>query len=182
MKRKILFTVALVFALVALLIVSASAATPDTSKETVILDDGTVCALWDTDGNPLIWYVTGTDAETGEKTYAYVDATSSAVDYNGGYSDKTDGVVWYQLSKITISAGGSSYAGSTIAVLNLRSDNVKITSGNNVGQHVSCISKVFTGSTNMEYAYLPLDIVDMNSENFKNCVNLKYVNLSELQS
>ena len=183
MKRKILFTVAFVFALVALLIVSASAATPDTSKETVTLGDGTVCALWDTDGNPLIWYVTGTDEETGDKIYAYVAANDSAVDYYASYTNSTGGITWHQITTITINANNATYNASKIAVLNMKADDVLVTSGKDssyVGKPITCFSKVFTGSTNLEYVYLPLCTVDLNGENFKNCKNLKYVNLSEL--
>ena len=179
MKKK-LFLITLVAALfVCLFAISVSAAEPDTTKESVTLGDETVCPLWDTDGNPLIWYVKAT-AEDGTKIYDYVDATSAAVDYNGGYSDSTGGVKWYQLSSVTVTVDGTSYSKSALVVLNLQSENVKITSGKNIGQHVNCLSKVFTGATNLEYVYLPLDTVDLNGENFKNCTALKYVNVAEL--
>lgn len=182
MKKRILLVALMVALLVCLFAISVSAAEPDTSKETVTLADGTVCALWDTDGKPLIWYVKSTD-ENGVKTYGYVDATSSAVDYYASYSASTDGVTWHQMTTITITVDETPYAQSTIAVLNMKSDDVKFTSGKNsgyVGKPITCLSKVFTGSTNLEYVYLPLCMVDLNGENFKNCYELKYVNLFEL--
>ena len=178
MKKKLVLMLAIISVLCCLLALGVSAAEPDTSKETVTLADGTVCALWDTEGNPLIWYVKSNVDNV--KTYAYVDATSSAVDYNGGYSASTGGVKWYQLSSVKVTVDDVSYDKSKLVVLNLQSDNVKITSGQNIGQHVNCLSKTFTGSTTLEYAYLPLDTVDLNGEVFKNCTALKYVNLSEL--
>lgn len=179
MKKKILLLVSLIAVLACVFALSISAAEADNSKGTVTLDDGTVCALWDTEGNPLIWYLAGTD-ESGDNIYNYVDATSSAVDYNGGYSASTGGVKWYQLSSVTVTVDDVSYDKYKLVVLNLQSDNVKITSGQNIGQHVNCLSKTFTGSTTLEYAYLPLDTVDINGEVFKSCAALKYVNLSEL--
>ena len=78
MKKKLLLIVSLIAVLACIFALSISAAEPDNSKGTVTLDDGTVCALWDTEGNPLIWYLAGTD-ESGANIYNYVDATSSAV-------------------------------------------------------------------------------------------------------
>lgn len=178
MKKKLFLFICIMAILVCAFALSVSAAEPDATNETVTLDDGTVCPLWDTDGNPLIWYVTGTT--DGVKSYDYVVATSEAVDYNGGYSSKTDGVTWYQLSKLTINVDGASYGASSVAVFNIKSPDVKITSGQNVGQHINCITKLFTSSTNLEYVYFPLDTIDINGENFKSCKSLKFVNVAEL--
>ena len=179
MKKKLFLVIAIVAVLACLFAISVSAAEPNYDGEKVTLADGTECPLWDEEGNPLIWYVSAT-AEDGTKTYSYVDATSSAVDYNGGYSASTGGVKWYQLSSVTVTVDGTSYGKSTFVVLNLMSENVKITSGQNVGNHVTCLSKTFTDSKTLEYVYLPLDTVDLNGEVFKNCTALKYVNIAEL--
>ena len=178
MKKKLFLFTCIMVILACAFAFSVSAAEPDATNETVTLADGTTCPLWDTDGNPLIWYVTGTT--DGVKSYDYVVATSSEVDYNGGHSDKTAGVTWYQLSTVTINVDGASYGASSIAVFNIKSSEVKITSGKNIGQHVNCASKVFKDSTNIEYVYFPLDMIDINCENFKNCKALKFVNLAEL--
>ena len=182
MKKKLIIMLSIVAVLACIFAITAFAAEPDTSRETVTLNDGTECALWDTAGNPLIWYVTGTD-DSGAKTYAYIDATDAGVDYYASYTSSTGGVTWYQLTTITIIAGDKSYGQSSIAVLNMKSDDLVFTSGkaeSYVGKPVNCFSKVFTGSSNLEYAYLPLCMVDLNGENFKNCKSLKYVNLPEL--
>ena len=178
MKKRNLLFVAIMAMIICIFAMTVSAAEPDIANETVTLADGTACPIWDTDGNPLIWYVK--DTADGVKSYDYVVATSDAVDYSGGYSDKTDGVTWYQLSNVTITVDGTSYDKSKIAVFNIKSENVKITSGKNVGQHINCLSKVFTSSANLEYVYLPLDMIDINGENFKSCKALKFVNLAEL--
>ena len=176
--KKLILILTVVAMLICALAISVSAAEPDTTKESVTLSDGTVCPIWDTEGNPLIWYVTGTT--DGVKSYDYVVATSEAVDYNGGHSDKTDGITWYQLSNVTINANGNSYPASSIAVFNIKSSEVKITSGKNIGQHINCMSKVFTSSQNLEYVYFPLDMIDINGENFKSCKLLKFANIEEL--
>ena len=84
MKRKILLIVAMIAILACVFALSVSAAEPNTAGETVTLDDGTVCALWDTDGNPLHWYVVS--ESEGVKTYAHIAANDPAVDYNNGWS------------------------------------------------------------------------------------------------
>ena len=100
MKKKLIIMLSIVAVLACLFAITAFAAEPDTSRETVTLNDGTECALWDTAGNPLIWYVTGTD-DSGAKTYAYIDATDAGVDYYASYTSSTGGVTWYQLTTIT---------------------------------------------------------------------------------
>ncbi|MBQ8840135.1 MAG: leucine-rich repeat protein [Clostridia bacterium] len=170
MKKKLVLMLAIISVLCCLLALGINAAEPDTSKETVTLDDGTVCALWDTEGNPLIWYVTSNNG--GVKTYAYVDATSSAVDYYNSWSGGN------QLNKITITVEGVEYAVSTIAVANIRQ--AKITSGNRIGNTVDYFSKTFNGCTNLEYVYVPEVTIGFSTEDFKSCSNLKYINIVEL--
>ena len=52
MKKKLLLIVAIVAVFVCIFAIGVSAAELDTTKESVTLSDGTVCPLWDTDGNP----------------------------------------------------------------------------------------------------------------------------------
>ena len=56
MKKKLFFFACLIIAICAIFAISASAATPDNSKETFTLTTGQVVALYDTDGDPLCWY------------------------------------------------------------------------------------------------------------------------------
>lgn len=172
--KRIFITILAIAALCCLFAFTASAAEPDNSKGTVTLNDGTPCALWDTNGVGLIWYIASTTG--GVNTYACVSSTDSSVDYNNGWSGGD------QLSKITITdANGNEFGASTIVVANL-SKGVKITSGYRIGNSISYISKPFSGSTNIQYFYAPLITVSFVTECFKNCSNLAYVNIEELEN
>ena len=170
MKRKFLLIVAMIAVLICAFALTASAAEPDTSRETVTLDDGTKCAIWDTDGNPLHWYVVS--ESEGVKTYAHIAANDPAVDYNNGWSGGD------QLGTMKITVGGVEYTKSSFAVVNLYG--TKITSGQRVGNEITRFSKTFTSATNLEYAYVPAGTTTFGAEDFKNCSNLKYVNLEDL--
>ena len=56
MKKRLFLFACLIIAICAIFAISASAATPDNSKETFTLTTGQVVALYDTDGDPLCWY------------------------------------------------------------------------------------------------------------------------------
>ena len=174
MKRKILILMALVVAIVCMLAISVSAAEPNNEGKTVTLADGTVCALYDTDGNPLIWYVTSTDADTGVKTYAYVQANDpSLVDFNNGWSGGD------QLGTLKITVGDQTYEKATFVVLNLYG--AKITSGYRIGNEiVQFAATTFENATSLEYAYLPVGTFAFNGQTFKNCSKLTYLNINEM--
>ena len=172
MKRKILILMALVVAIVCMLAISVSAAEPNNEGKTVTLADGTVCALYDTDGNPLIWYIASTDADTGAKTYAYIAANDSAVDYYNGWNGGD------QLNSIKITVDETTYEKGTFVVLNLYG--AKITSGQRIGNEITYFSQTFTSATNLEYAFLPLGTTALSKEDFKSCSNLQFVNIEEL--
>ncbi len=178
MKKRILLFVAIMVMLICVFAVCASAAEPDTTKETVTLADGTVCALWDTDGNPLMWYVVSTDEETKVKTYAYVDATSEAVAYINS-SNSTN-----QLDNITITVDGTEYAKTTIAVANFPNAKITAISGNGrdarIGEAATRLYKTFQGCSNLEYAYVNSATTSVGQETFKNCSSLKFVNIADL--
>lgn len=167
MKRKIFLILVIIAIFVCVFAISASANEPDTSRETVTLKDGTTCALWDTDGNGLIWYKTDTG-------YAYISAIDPAVDYHNGWSGGN------QLAKnsIKITANGIVYGMETFVVANIRQ--AKITSGQLVGNEVNCFSQTFFSCTNLEYIYVPKGTIAFGGEEFKSCSNLKYINIDEL--
>ena len=171
MKRKLMLIVAMIAILACLFALSVSAAEPDTTKKTVTLEDGTVCAIWDTDGNPLHWYVTSN--VEGVKTYAYIAANDSAVDYNNGWNGGN------QLGTLKITVDGVTYDSKTIAVLNLYG--AKITSGHRVGNEIDRVTEKFSGS-NLEHVFLPTILTSLGGENFKSCSNLKSVNFDELNN
>ena len=121
--------------------------------QSVTLSDGTVCNLFDADGNALIWFITGTD-ESGANTYASIRADigitgDNKVDYNCGWAatgggDKLDGIMQYQVGTLTITYNGTTYNANTIVVANLMDDDVKLTSGQNVGNPVTSFAKTFS--------------------------------------
>ena len=172
MKKKLLLLIATVAILTCLFAIAVNAAEPNYEGETVTLSDGTVCPLWDTDGNALIWYVSATSADK-VNTYAYVSASDSSVDYYNSWNGGN------QLNSITITdENGATYDTSTIVVANIRY--AKITSGNCIGNSVNRFSKTFSGSTNIQYVYVPAATIVFGGEDFKNCSNLKYINIEEL--
>ena len=178
MKKKTLMVVLAIAMLICLFTVAVSAAEPDTTKEKVTLSDGTVCPIWDTDGNALVWYIASTD-EGGANVYGYVVADSESVDYRGNWSGAVYGATVYEVGAITVTVDGVSYGVDKIAVMNL-TDDVKITSNKFIGEKVNCFSKTFTGSKSLEYIYLPEETVSFQSETFKSCSNLKYINFEDL--
>ena len=173
MKKRIFLFALMVVALSCFMALSVFAAEPDASRESVTLSDGTVCPIWDTDGNGLIWYVVSTD-ENGVNTYAYVSATDPSVDYYNGWSGGN------QMNTVKITANGTTYEVSSMAVVNISKD-VKITSGQRVGNLIDYFAaKSFYGSKTLQYVYLPTITTNLASEMFKSCSNLKYINFEDL--
>ena len=74
MKRKLMLIVAMIAILACLFALSVSAVEPDATKGTVTLNDGTECALYDVNGNALVWYINSSGG------YSYVRADSGAGD------------------------------------------------------------------------------------------------------
>lgn len=181
MKRKLLLITFMVAIIACLFVMSLSAAEPNYDGEKVTLDDGTVCPLYDVDGNPLAWYVKSV-AEDGKKTYGYVSAAffdtanppSERIDFisTGGGST--------ELNNFYVTVDGVVYDKSTLVVLNMR--NAKITGGgkNRDGNEASFPYNILSDSKNLEYLYLNLKTSSIGQAAFKSCPNLKYVNFDEL--
>ena len=181
MKKIFIFAIAML-AIACMLAFTVSAAELDKARESVTLSDGTVCYLWDAEGDALIWYISTANPDDGYTNYDYVKATSDKVKYNCGWNGETfDGVFQYQLGETFEITGidGKTYGTSTMVVVNLM-DDVKITTGKNIGKQINAFSKTFNGKTKLEYVYLPLGTVAINAETFKNCSNLKYCNVANL--
>ncbi len=180
MKKKLFLALAISIMLVCFFAISISAAEPNYDGEKVTLDDGTVCPLWDTDGNPLIWYVTSSTTvdNVTTKTYAYVDATSSAVAYINS-SNSTN-----QLDNVTITVDGTDYAKTTIAVANFPNAKITAVTGNGrtdrIGEDAIRLFKTFKSCSNLEYAYVNTATTSVGQESFTSCSNLKFVNLADL--
>ena len=174
MKKKIFLALALCFLMIVTFAIAVSAAEPDTTKETVTLADGTVCALYDTDGNGLIWYVTSN--VDGVKTYSYVSVNSeyaNIISTGGGANELND---------IYVTIGETTYNKKTLAVLNLR--DAKITGGKDgrKGNEASFPYNAFGDCKNLEYVYLHLNTGSVGHQAFNGCSGLKYVNFTELKN
>ena len=155
---------------------------PDVNNETVTLKDGTVLPIWDTNGDALIWFKSEANQNDGYALYDFVKAQSSEVDYTTSWAGGINGVHANQVGTVTITVKGVTYASSLIVVFNINDPDVVVTtsSHNCVGNSVNCLSGVFKGSTNLEYAYLKSDTVAIQSNAFYGASNLKYVNFVEL--
>ncbi len=188
MKKKLLLMVAMIAVLVCLFAISVSADTTGVHANvdktaTVTLDDTnkTVLRLFDDEGNALIWYIDA-NSETG---YSSIRADSSTVggpyvEYTTNWSGATHGATAYQVKTVSImDANGNSFDNKQIVVFNIMDDDV-LTNGGVTGKPVNCLSETFDGSTNLQYAYLRLDTVNIFAKAFNNCTNLKYVNLAEI--
>ncbi|MBR2024456.1 MAG: leucine-rich repeat domain-containing protein, partial [Clostridia bacterium] len=177
MKKRILLFVAIMVMLVCVFAISSSAAEPDSTKETVTLSDGTVCPIWDTDGDALIWYVSTANANDGYANYDYVKAQDARVSYeaNGSYSAYGSSYNQTRYVKIDGTDGVSN-----IVVLNINDDDVVITSDKAKGGLVNGFEYTFNGSTVLEYAYLHSSTVAIQKQAFQNCAKLVYVNFDEL--
>ena len=85
MKKRIILVVLMISVLVCLFAISASAVSTTGNidyNEQVTLSDGTVLSIYDANKNPLIWFITGTDAN-GKNIYASIPATQTTADENG---------------------------------------------------------------------------------------------------
>ena len=204
MKRKILLIVAMVAALVCILALSVSAATtPDASKGTVTLSDGTVCPLYDTNGNALIWYISTNNTDDGYEKYDFIRADSGNGEegYEGGtvyfkatyqfgantnsnFESTNYSITLYEVSELRIvDKNGQSIDKGNIVVFNGKDVDVKVNDASNssyLGKPVNCIKNVFWANKKIEYLYLGTEIVALQANAINGCDNLKYINLEEL--
>ena len=187
MKKRILLT--LVMALALSLVLALSIFADDTSVHNgkvdldakVILDDGTECALFDSEGNALIWYKSGSE-------YFSIRADDSRVKYKATYSfgvgNSTVGTATaYEVSDMWIALESGKVSKGNIVVLNLMDDDVKVNEATNngyLGGPVNCVKTIQWANKILEYAYLRLDTVAIQQSAFNGCTKLKYVNLEDL--
>lgn len=189
MKRLFLaLVVAIAFVLA--LTVAVSAESVHNGKvdlnQKVTLSDGTVLNLFDANGNALIWYK-DSNSEIG---YSSVRADSGAGEdgytggtvvfnqsYQFGVGNSTVGsVTAYEVNKLTITVNGSSFDDANIVVFNVMDDDVLTSKGN----PFNCFRDIFSGNSNIEYAFLRLDTVALQASALYNCAKLKYVNLEDI--
>ncbi len=181
MKRRLFIISLLVIALCTLLAISASAASTTGNidyDEKVTLADGTILPIYDTNRNPLIWYISGTeDVDDGnggtvtKNIYSSVisTATKDNPDANGNYlsisgntQTFTDGygnkISFLYVTNFYVKNGDTSIAHgkTTFVVANLR------------GVDIGCIQGAIIEQ--MQYIYLPQSMVRSGDYRSTQCV------------
>ena len=178
MKKKLFIFLAIVAAIMCLFAVSASAATPDTTKETFTLSDGTVLPIWDTDGNGLIWYISTENTEDGYANYDYVhnnqtDSSTKPYISHSYWNDSTKN----QTSKITITtASGATHVsqgGSTIVLANMQG------AKHSNGKVFNCYNATFKQCGKIEAIYFDPSTTTFAGWTCYKCYALTYINLED---
>ncbi len=185
MKRKILLILAFTFLLVCVFAITTNASSSSVHNgkidlnATVTLDDGTVCPLFDGEGNALIWYL---DASN---TLKSIRADDSRVIYKCTYKfnvgNSTVGTKEaYEVSDMWIALESGNISKAGIVVLNLMDDDVLTNNNANLGKPVNCVKTIQWANKNLEYAFLRLDTVAIQQQAFAGCTKLKYINIEDL--
>ena len=164
MKKRIFLMLVMAVMLVLALSVAVSADSVHAGKvdlnQKVTLSDGTECALFDADGDALIWYKDANGA------LQSIKAQDERVKYNGSYKfnvgNSTVGTVTaYEVNKIEIALESGTLGCGNIVVFNAMDDDVLTNTGNYKNVPVNCIrSNTFINSKNIEYAFLRLDMLE----------------------
>ncbi|MBQ7226233.1 MAG: leucine-rich repeat protein [Clostridia bacterium] len=187
MKKKVLLIVALCVMLICVLAIAISAEGIHNSQtvnfnETVTLRDGTVCNLFDENGNALIWF-----RNLGVLQSVRADDTDSSdgnwVEYILPKSN------YAALANINIHIGDSLVGTSDIVVFNIMDDDIDADMDINTDgiQPFTVFIETFNkdnkspwGTMKLEYAYLRHDTTAIGGKAFAKCVYLKYVNFENL--
>ena len=191
MKKKILLMLAMTAVLACLLALAVSAGAVHNSTTvdygaTVTLDNGTVCNLFDSERNALIWYLDNDgalqsiraddveDGENGKRVVYFVEA-------NRGQT---------ALAKVNIYSGDTIVGHNrNIVVFNIMEDDINFDTNSSVEgiQPMTLVHETFNkdnkapqGEMKLEYAYLRLDTTQIGGKAFAKCPYLKYVNLENL--
>ncbi len=179
MKKKLFLAIvmAAIFVLTLAFAVSADSVHNENTVDysaTVTLDDGTVCELFDDEGNALIWYISGT--QDGKNIYTSIRADdASRVTWKAESWDEVQS--WDALLD-----DGTTSIKSKIVVINLMDDDVVRNTGNAsfLNKPMNNFKKLFENMKNLEYCYLRLDTNTINTNSFNGCSKLKYINLEDL--
>ena len=154
--------------------------------ETVTLDDGTVCNLFDENGNALIWFRNG-----GVLQSIRADDTEAGED--GNYVSYVLPKAGYSfVANVNIHMGSTKVEVKNIVVFNVMDDDINVyysvTGERKEGTEPFKIfietfnkdNKNPNGTMALEYAYLRLDTTMLGQKAFARCTKLKYVNLEKL--
>lgn len=173
----------MVLMLVCVLAIAVSADSVHSGKvdldATVTLDNGTVCNLFDSQGNALIWY---NDADGNLQS---IRADDERVIYKCTYqfnvgSSTVGSVTAYEVSDMWIALDSGNISKGNIVVLNLMDDDVLINNNINLGKPVNCLKTIAWSNKVLEYAFCRLDTVALQQQAFCGCDKLKYINLEDL--
>ena len=166
MKKKLIMCLAMVAMLVCALAFSVSAA--DTSETvTVTLSDGstTECALYDAEGNALVWYTLD-----GGATVQSVKTSDLFSNASGALLTEATYLGDIYLNAETALQKHADNTTNMIVVANLRDCTFKTVS------HYS-YKTTFGDSKVIQYAYLPNTITALGCNIFQNCTSLKVCDL-----
>ena len=156
MKKKLLLLTCLIIAICAIFAISASAATPDNSKETFTLTTGQVVALYDTDGDPLCWYYDSEDVLTCAKsTDLWYEVVSSKL-YSVWTEPNKQGLCLQTCDNTSV---------NRIVVADFRHLSITTISNDNL----------FKNSTTVEYVRLPDTLTEIKGFFFYGASNLQRV-------
>ena len=187
MKKKILLSIVMIVVIACLFAfaVNAEGTSVHNGKvdldATVTLDDGTVVNLFDPYGNALIWF------NTSKNGLQSIRADDPRVKYKATYGfhvgNNTVGSVYvYEVSDMWIQLENEKISKTSIVVLNLMDDDVKVNEGSSAytGGPVNCVKTIAWANKVIEYAYLRLDTAAIQQQAFSGCPKLKYINLEDL--
>ena len=189
MKKKLLLVITMVAILVCLftLAVFADGVHSNVDKTTkVILDSGTEVALFDSEGNALIWYLDNSGNLQSIRADDIVDGDNGVrVEY---FIEANRGQT--ALAKVNIYSGNTIVGqNKNVVVFNIMDDDIAFdTDPNQEGiQPMTLIMETFNkvnkapnGVMLLEYAYLRLDTTKIGGRAFGDCTKLKYVNIENL--
>ena len=188
MKRKLLLVIAMVAVLACFFALAVSAEVHSNVDKTtkVILDSGTEVALFDSEGNALIWYLDNSgnlqsiradDIEDGDNGVRVVYFTET----NRGQT---------ALAKVNIYSGNTIVGqNKNIVVFNIMDDDIAFDTDPNqegiqpmtlIMETFNKINKASNGTMLLEYVYLRLDTTKIGGRAFGDCTKLKYINIEEL--
>ena len=190
MKKKILLIFVMAVAILCMLAFSVSASTNANSK--VTLNSGAEVNLFDAEGNALIWYKNGDELKSIRADNAvYVSAAkvNNTTEFANYTSEGTVVVYGFcdgnTLERVKIIDNGVQIPASEMVVFNIMDND--ITDGglfdtNGTFNTVYEIHNATNGNggTNLEYAYLGVNVLYLRENCFRGCKNLKYVNFEDL--
>ena len=167
----------LVFSMTALLacFLAISVFATTGNNETVTLNDGTSLSLWAEDGSGLIWYIRGTDSDTGEKIYASVSNLQQDSTLGKTYVKYTAGSSTNSITGISIvDENGTEYDIKQIVVANLKYSEEKplCLPKKNSGFN-SFGDKLFYSCTKLEYILVPDALIKVPANCFNGCSSLE---------